>query len=187
MKSPFPSLPTLWLAALAAAIPAAAIAHGGEDHGAAPAPMTQAVLPRTEAATELFELVGVLEAGRLVIYLDAQASNSPVEKAVVEVEGAGLNAKAVETSPGVYTVAFKQPLPAGRHALNFTVQAGENADLLAAALQVDAQVAAAQPAAAPRWGSWLAGAGVLGAAGIGAVVFRRRRSEAADTDVRNAA
>ena len=187
MKPLFTHLPALWLATLAAAIPAAAIAHGGEDHGAAPAAMAQIVLPRTEAATDLFELVGVLEAGRLVIYLDAQASNAPVEKAEVEVEGAGLNAKAVEMSPGVYTVALKQPLPAGRHALNFTVQAGENADLLAATLQVDTPLTAAKPAATQRWWPWLASAGVLSAAGVGAVVLRRRKPEAPDAAVRSAA
>lgn len=177
----------LLLAGSAAASTPPALAHGGEDHGAGPAAMTQAVLPRTEAATDLFELVGVLDAGRLMIYLDAQATNTPVEKAEVEVEGAGLNTKAVETSPGLYTVALKQPLPAGRHALNFTVQAGENADLLAATLQVEAPLAAAQPAAALQWWPWLAGAGVLSAAGVGAVVFRRRRPEAPDADVRSAA
>lgn len=166
----------LLLAVLAAALPAPALAHGGEDHGVAAAQMTQAVLPRVEASTELFELVGVLETGRLLIYLDRHDSNAPVEVATVEVEGAGLAATATETSPGVYAVALSQPLPAGRHALNFTVQAGDDADLLAGSIELaapDAGVAAA--GVAPSQWIWLAGAGALGAAGLAVAALRRRR------------
>ncbi|HRI17394.1 MAG TPA: hypothetical protein PL196_02620 [Burkholderiaceae bacterium] len=165
------------LAALVAILPARALAHGDEDHGAAAAPMTQAVLPRTEASTELFELVGVLEAGRLVIYLDRQGSNEPVEKATVEVEGAGLAAKATENAPGVYAVTLKQALPAGRHALNFTVQAGDDADLLASTIELSSPDAAVAVAGVSpyRW-PWIAGAGALSAAGLGVVVLRRRKA-----------
>lgn len=166
------------LAVLAAGGQAPAVAHEGEDHGAAPPSIAQTLLPRTEASTDLFELVGVIEPGRLVIYLDRHASNAPVEKARVEVEGAGLNVVAVQTTAGVYAVSLAQPLPAGRHALNFTVQDGDNADLLAATLDLAPAKAPIDPAASPlrRW-PWFAGASVLSAAGLalGIVSLRRRR------------
>jgi hypothetical protein len=39
----------------------AAYAHGDEDHGAPPPPVTQSMAPRAVAATEEFEVVAVLE------------------------------------------------------------------------------------------------------------------------------
>jgi hypothetical protein len=45
---------------------------------------------RAVAATEEFEVVAVLEGKNLVVYVDRFASNEPVAKARVEVEGGGL-------------------------------------------------------------------------------------------------
>lgn len=151
-------------------------AHEGEDHGQDKAPITQLLLPRAEAASEDFELLAVLETGRLLIYLDRHASNEPVTKASVEVEGAGLNAKAIEASPGVYAVALPQPLPTGSHAFTFTVQAGDTADLLTAKLELAPHPAVApQVSVARRWWPWVAGAGALAVAGFGVMALRRRK------------
>jgi hypothetical protein len=149
-------------------------AHEGEDHGQGKAPIAQSLMPRAEAASADFELLAVLEADRLLVYLDRYASNEPVTKASVEVEGAGLDAKATETGPGVYAVALPRPLPSGSHAFTFTLQAGDAADLLSAKLELAPLPAAAATAAAPRWWPWAAGAGALAAAGFGAAAWRRR-------------
>lgn len=164
-----------------------AYAHGGEDHSS-PEPALAAAapsgLPRASATTEDFEIVAVLEAQppRLVIYLDRAASNEPADKATLEVEGAGLTAKAVETAPGVYAVSLPQPLLPGAHALNFTVQSPAGADLIAATLDVPAASTGAPPPATSRFGpitmtaAWLGGAALLAGAGLAFWLLRRRRN-----------
>ena len=167
----------LAIAALAAATGRGALAHGDEDHGAPAAAATQGVLPRVLATTEDFELVGVLEADRLLLYLDRQTSNEPVLKARIEVEGAGLNDVASESAPGLYTLSLGQPLASGRHAMTFTVQAGELSDLMLGALDLPAPAVLNTPPAATAlaWWPWLGGAGVVSAAGLGLMALRRRQ------------
>lgn len=152
-----------------------ALAHEGEDHSQGKAPIAQPLLPRAEAASEDFELLAVLEADRILIYLDRYASNEPVTKAIVEVEGEGLAAKATEASAGVYAVALPQPLPTGSHAFTFTLQAGDVADLLTAKFELTPQPAVVSQQTKERgWWPWAAGAGVLAAAGFGVIALRRR-------------
>lgn len=119
-----------------------AFAHEGHDHGDAPKPTPVAdAAPRFEAASEEFELVGVLHGRALTLYLDRYASNAPVEKAMLEVEVGKQKTQAKETEPGVYrlelgnTQADAKP---GRHGLVFTVQAGDSVDLLTANLDIPA-------------------------------------------------
>lgn len=171
-------------------------AHEGEDHGPPAVVNARPLLPRVTAHSELFELVGVLEAGgRLLIWLDATADNAPVAGASLEVEGAGANAKAAEVSPGVYEIKLPQAPAAGQHPMTFTVQAGQDMDLLGAPLVVAQDAAAdadgpadahakAAPGSAgetPR-AAWVQPLGwiALGAAGMGAAMaamsaLRRRR------------
>jgi hypothetical protein len=117
-----------------------------------------------------------------------------VEGAVVEVEGAGANAKAMEIAPGVYELKLPQAPAAGSHPLTFTVQAGSDMDLLGAPLVVAPAagaegtakgVAAVAGETAPRaaWAApvgWMAaGAAGMGAAMAGVSALRRRRAMAA--------
>ena len=165
----------LMFAVLATGGHGVALAHEGEDHSQGKAPLAQSLLPRAEAASEDFELLAVLEADRLLIYLDRHASNEPVTKAIVEVEGAGLTAKATEVSAGVYAVALPQPLPIGSHAFTFTLLAGDIADLLTAKFELAPRAAITpQRPTERRWWPWAAGAGALGAAGFGVMALRRR-------------
>lgn len=172
------------LAALAAP---ASQAHEGEDHGPPPALAAQRhLLPRVTAHSDLFELVGVLEPGRLLIWLDASPTNAPVARASIEVEGLdGGAARASEIAPGVYAVALAKAPAAGTHPLTFTVQAGDDTDLLGGTLQGAAAAGGADADhedthAAPSWrtkAAWAAtgaGAGALLVAGLGAL---RRRQE----------
>lgn len=147
--------------------------------------MAQSLLPRGATAYEDFELVVVLEPTRLVLYVDRLASNEPVLGARVEVEGAGLSGVAVEGAGGAYAIALGAPVPPGHHALTITLQAGAEADLLSATLDVPAPPAAA-PAAARRWilridGGWpvALAAGLLALATL--FLLRRRRLRLART------
>lgn len=59
-------------------------AHPGHGDDA-PAPALGNASPRTEAHSDLFELVATVKAGAAVIYLDRFATNEPVEGASIEV------------------------------------------------------------------------------------------------------
>lgn len=118
----------------------------GHSHGA-PAPAPIAVnTPRATATTEDFEVVVALEDKHLVVYVDRFASNAPVAKARVEIEGAGLNGLAVESAPGTYMMDLTGPLPPGRHALTISIEAGDTADLLSVTLDASPPAVAETPA-----------------------------------------
>jgi hypothetical protein len=90
--------------------------------------------PRALAASEDFEVVAILEGKQLVVYVDRFASNEPVVKALVEIDGAGLKGRATEAAPGVYVIDVRSPLPPARHALTISIEADDTADLLLATL-----------------------------------------------------
>lgn len=170
----------LFLAAVIA-FPAWAGGDGsdGHTHAAAPVPTTVAVpmvTPRAVAATEDFEVVAILEGKQLVVYVDRFASNEPVTKAKVEVEGAGLKGLASEAAPGTYVMAVAAPLPPARHALTISIEAGDSADLLAATLDTTLPVASDEHV--HGWNErvvWGVAALLLLAAGALLVVRRNRR------------
>lgn len=155
-------------------------AHGDEDHGAAPPAVSQTLAPRAIASSGAFEAVAVLEGRQLLLYLDRFASNEPVAGAKVEIEGAGLQGVAAETSPGVYAMDAASITPA-RHALTIFIDAGDSADLLSVTLDVAPPPADAVHAKGwQAWFQWLAwlGAGVLGILGLVALLPILRRKQA---------
>jgi hypothetical protein len=161
-------------AAFAAASPA--YAHGDEDHGAAPPPVTQSMAPRAVAATEEFEVVAVLDGKHLVVYVDRYASNAPVAGAKVEIEGSGLQGIAVESAPGTYVMNLAADLPPARHGLTIGIEAGESADLLTATL--DTSSAAPAAVHAHSWGEWIVwGLAALLLLASGALLAARRRKK----------
>ena len=162
--------------AAAAFLAMAAWAHGGEDHGDGAAPaMVGDIAPRASAQTEEFELVAVLTQGKLTLYLDRYADNTPVADAEIEVESGAFKAIAAQVAPGVYALpgeAFALP---GKYPLAISVQAGERADLLTATLDLSGPSAGVEHK--PSWdvrATWGA-AGALLLAGAGLVVVRRRK------------
>jgi hypothetical protein len=175
-------LRSLYFSMALAATPALSFAHGGEDHGDAPAPLpTAASAPRAEAQTGDFELVVQPEGPSLLLFLDSFSSNAPVIGADVEVQSGGVQAAATEVGPGTYRVAGGAWTQPGAHALTISVQTSDTADLLSATLDIPAAVAAtsaekagtALPAGRSLW--MLAGA-VLVFAFIVLAWLRRRRT-----------
>ncbi|MCC7116324.1 MAG: hypothetical protein IT520_18280 [Burkholderiales bacterium] len=132
---------TALLFALAAT---AALAHEGHDHGDSPAPQAVAatLAPRATAATDAFEVVAILENAELSIYVDRYATNEPVVRAQVDVEGGGVAGVAAERVPGVYTIAAGALRAGARVPLTISIDAASASDLVALTLDV--------PAAAPK-------------------------------------
>ena len=165
----------LGTALAAAALPA--LAHGDEDHSephaVATAPMA-AQGPRAEAQTDAFELVASLEQDRLVLHIDRFNTNEPVEGAQVEVDTGTVQAKATQSSPGVYWVAQGTLGQPGKHPLTITIETEDTADLLTATLEVPAAPAptTSGPVSEP-WMAWGLG-GTLLLSGAGLLALRRR-------------
>ncbi len=133
------------------------------------------IAPRTSGQSDEFELVAVLAAGKLTLYLDRYTDNAPVPDAEIEVESGAFKAVAAQIAPGVYAVpgqAFAQP---GKHPLTISVQAGDAADLLTATLDLAPPAAGVEHA--HGWGEWTVwgASGVLLLAGAGLVAVRRRK------------
>ncbi len=168
----------LFLAA-AIAVPAWAGGDASDGHthaetAPAPVPVT-ASAPRAVAATEDFELVAILEGKHLVVYVDRFASNEPVAKAKVEIEGAGLKGLAGEAAPGTYVMDLASTLPPAKHALTISIEAGDTADLLSATLDTSQPVVT--DAVAHDWrrrATWIVAALLLLAAGALLVIRRRK-------------
>ncbi len=177
------------LIALPVLVSAGPGAHGPDgEHLDAPATAVRsASVPRFEANTELFEVVGSLQGGELSILVNRFETNEPVLGAEVEVESAGVKAVAgFHADHGDYAVAdeamtalLSRP---GQHALVLTVVAGDDADLLDAVLTVDASdhdAGATGGEHGPDFPSlaWWGGAFAVSAL-AGIAVWRRRRAAA---------
>ena len=110
------------------------LAHEGHDHDAPPPAAISNLAPRTEAASEHYELVAIARGGDLVIYLDRFATNESVDGASIEVETpAGPQpARAMANEP--YRLSAPWTGKPGSYDLIFTVTKDGNADVLPATL-----------------------------------------------------
>lgn len=156
------TLPRFLLAALLTlAVLRPVLAH--EGHGDE-APVAASALPRLEAESELFELVGVLQPGGvLLLYLDRWAGNAPVDGAIaVTIEGQEIAAERLGI--GVFSLRHPRLAQPGAIDLIFGITAGEDMDLLTAALDVPAP--ATPGADAHGWLDALKEAPVLLAGGL---------------------
>jgi hypothetical protein len=169
------------LLALPLSLVASVGAHGPNgEHLDAPA--ASAVVsdgrPRMEAFTELFELVAHLDHDALTAMIDVYQTNAPVDGANVEAESNGIRAKAkFDPVTGIYRFAEPKLIAAlskpGKHALAFTVTAGDDFDIVAGAMDVADQTHA-HVGGGLRW--WLPAAGLLLLLVAIVFVLRRRRS-----------
>lgn len=131
------NLPYLLAAILVAAFLGAppARAAGDHDHGDA-APAAGQALPRFTAESEAFELVGVLSGQQITLYLDRFADNSPVRDAQIELDIGGTTFQAEPHGDGEYEVLLPEAPKPGVLPVTATVTAGNEADLLAAELDI---------------------------------------------------
>jgi membrane fusion protein, heavy metal efflux system len=122
-------------------------AHEGEDHDASK-PMSVAVsaAPRTEAASERFELVAIGKSGTLAIYLDRLRTNEPVTNAAITVETPAGSIVAFPEHGGTYKLAAPWAITRGPYDLIFTVESEGTADVLTATLETPTAVASPQSA-----------------------------------------
>ena len=155
-----------------------ASAGEGHDHGDAAPVATGTGSPRVSSHSDLFELVGIVDAGAMTIYLDRYATNEPVTGATIEVEAGAAKGVATPQADGTYRfehAAFKE---ATTLAVSFTVVAGADSDLLAGDLVLaDEHAGHDHDHAARPWLSWAAYAGgVLALLVVAAAVQRRKRN-----------
>jgi len=156
----FARIAALCIAAAAFLCLSAAFAHEGHDHDdSAKKALIASTYPRVTAKSELYELVGILRDGRLVIYLDHSATNEPAGDAQLKVtigDREPIDAK-VEANAS-YSVPFP-PVAAGDSldvVINISARDGD--DLLVGALTMP-EAAVAVPQMSPSFASlrWLAG------------------------------
>jgi hypothetical protein len=149
MRSLFltPLLLALWLVA-------PAHADDGHDHGEAPAAAAGPASPRFSAASDLFELVGVLDGHHLRVWLDHAPSNAPVENATLQLELGGKPVTLKAVAPGAFEAELADEPGEGTHPVTATVTAGADSDLLAGELDIHGAAAPAEAAHAAGWRAW---------------------------------
>lgn len=147
----------------------------GHDHGGAPAAGGTAS-PRIEAHSDLFELVGIVDQGRMTVYLDRYASNEPVAGAKIEFESGAHKGVAAPQADGTYLIQFDALAKPGDLPFAFTVTAGSDTDLLAGDLHMEDAHDHAAPAGRP-WLKWLGYAAAAAAAlALAAALLRKPKS-----------
>jgi RND family efflux transporter MFP subunit len=112
-----------------------ASAGPGHDHGHESAAATGPNSPRVVAVSESFELVGILQEGKLVVYLDRMADTTPITDAKVEMTVGGETAIPTPQPDGTYL--FTSPILArpGNHEVIVAIEHIGGSDLLIGALR----------------------------------------------------
>ncbi len=157
-----------------------ATAGPGHDHGDEAPVAAGMASPRVTSHSDLFEVVGIVEAGVMTVYLDRYASNEPVVGAKIEVEAGAAKGMAQPQPDGSYRfehAIFKTP---GTVPVSFTVNDGKDTDLLAGDLKLpDEHAGHDHDEAGHAWLSWAGyAAGALLLLALAAAAARRlgRRS-----------
>ena len=114
---------------------------GGAHHLLEALEPPREVVPRAVTMTENFELVVLVDRGRLMVFLDNAVNNAAVTGATVDLDVADKQFNLEETAPGVYTTTSWLPAP-GISSMMFSVIAGDVDDLLIVDFKLDGAVAA---------------------------------------------
>lgn len=164
----------LLLAGLLLSAPLAA--HEGHDHGDEAAQAPAQALPRFTVQGEELEVVGVLAADTLVIYVDQRVDNAPVIDLALEVEGQGWKGVAEPDGLGAYRLALPAGAlgrPGSHLPLNLSLSNEAFADLLLAELVVPA-APAETVSGTGSGGGWLGAALLLVTLGGAGFILRHR-------------
>jgi hypothetical protein len=154
-----------------------AYAHEGHDDAASP-PVSVGGAPRIEAASDLFEVTGVVENGAMTVYLDRYATNEPVVGAKIDIDAGSAKGVAQPNPDGTYMFSHAALAQFGTVPVTFAVSAGPDADLLTGELVItdpNATKASSQPTFAWTQVAWLVGALILVGIALGSLWFRRRQ------------
>lgn len=114
-----------------------AMAHEGHQHEKDKPGSFVTVAPTLIAVSENYELVAVLQARQMTVYLDQFKSNAPVSDAELEFDFSGTIVKATRNADGTYSVTLpknidlKSSLP-----ITVTIIAAAGADLLSGDLVI---------------------------------------------------
>lgn len=164
-----------FLAGLSLAIAAGVgIASEGHDHGGGAAAVAETASPRISAHSDLFELLGIVSKGQMVVYLDRYASNEPVTGARIEFEAGEAKGIAAPQADGTYLLKLGTLGQPGDTAFSFTVTAGSDTDLLAGELSISDAHDSHSEASSRPWLRLLAWAIATIALMLGAAVLVRR-------------
>jgi membrane fusion protein, heavy metal efflux system len=131
-----PAKRLLWLGVFFLGLIPAVFAGPGHDHGDEAPAAAGAASPRISSHSDLFELVGILDKGKLMIYLDRYQGNAPVTDAKIDVEMGSIKTVAAAQADGTYLVQNEVLTKPGTLAMSFTVSSGKDTDLLAGDLVI---------------------------------------------------
>ena len=157
--------------------PTAARAHEGHDDAATAPSIPGGNLPRVEAQSDLFEIVGVVRNGVMTLFLDRYATNEPVVDAKIDIEAGQLKGPAQTNPDGTYTFKHATLIQPGQLPVTFTITAGRDSDLLTGDLVIgDPSTASVQANADSFWKRWWwAAGGLVVLAGIAIAWWSRRK------------
>jgi hypothetical protein len=117
---------------------ALASAHEGQNHDKELKPQNNvATAPTLTAVSENYELVAIVKARQMTVYLDQFASNTPVVDADLDFDFSGTVVKATRNADGTYSVALpkkvdlKSSIP-----ITIMILAAAGADLLSGDLVI---------------------------------------------------
>lgn len=156
-------------------------AHEGHDHqDEAPAAVATAVPAGAESASDQFELVALPRGGGLDIYLDAYATNAPVEGASIEIEPPEGARKAQAAAGQPYRLEGEFLKKPGHYDLIATVQAAGTTDVLPLSIGVPepaagapAQLALASTTILQPLAAVMLGIGIVLGLALGRILWRR--------------
>lgn len=165
------------VAAATLSLSAPVLAHEGHDHGDSKAPpLINSVAARGEAVSDSFELVAIVRAEGLDIYIDRFDTNEPVEGATIEVETPSGPAKA-QANPGqAYTLPAPWLVKNDRADLIFTVTAAGTTEILPVSISATGQAQAASTNSQGKPRTWMLAGGAVAAAVLLGLLFVRRRA-----------
>jgi hypothetical protein len=114
------------------------IAGPGHDHGPEIAASAAGpAAPRFSAASDLFEVVGILNSKALSVFVDRFDTNEPVTKASIEMEVNGIKKIGLfKPEMGEFEFSADTFAKPGSYALALTITAGDDIDILAGNLVV---------------------------------------------------
>lgn len=124
----------VWLALTATL--STAKAHEGHDHGAPQPVMAATSSPRMAVQSETYEVVGILTAGTLRLYLDRFETNEPVTEATIVVTVGGTDIAAAPNGNGTFDVTSDAFAGGGPLEIVFVITAPSGDDLLIGTLDL---------------------------------------------------